>query len=161
MSLHDHLPHSSSRRSASLATRARAWCHQFDLDRELAAGTDPEGSPQLRARAQQLTSVHFRRELIAQLDGALIKAEHPPHWHSAGLPVQCRDVAAAADALRALRAALHAATSSRVQGIALAACLLNDPDGPLYQAWPDGTIARLADAATSALAVDEQPASPG
>jgi hypothetical protein len=147
-----HLRRRNSKRSEALGTRVRAWCHQFELDRDLAAGADPSRAPHLQARADQLTSTHFRRELIAQLDGALAKADRPPHWHSASLPVQSEQVRAAEPSLRALRHALQGA-SVCVQGAALAACLLNDPNGPLYHPHADSSIADLADAATAALAV--------
>jgi hypothetical protein len=147
-----HLRRRNSTRSDALGTRVRAWCHQFQLDRDLAAGAQPSRSPDLQARADQLTSMHFRRELIAQLDGALAKADRPPHWHSASLPVQTEQVRAAEPSLRALRHALQSA-SVCVQGAALAACLLNDPNGPLYRPRAGSSIADLANAATAALAL--------
>jgi hypothetical protein len=151
----------ASERSESLGVRARAWCHQFELDRELAAGADPTRSPQLQARAHQLTSAHFRRELVAQLDGALLKADHQPHWHSASLPVQSSRVREARESLQALRQALQGSSVVCVRGAALAACLLNDPDGPLYQPRADDTIAHLARAATAALSANEEPSRTG
>jgi hypothetical protein len=42
-----------------------------------------------------------------------------------------------------------------LQGLALAACLLNDPEGPLYHPCSRGGLAQLADEATSALAAHE------
>jgi hypothetical protein len=157
MRLSLRLPRRSSKRSDSLGTRARAWCRQFELDRELADGADPSRSPDLQARAEQLTSAHFRRELIAQLDGALAKADHPPHWHSASLPVQSEHVRAAQGPLRALRRALQSSSTGCVQGAALAACLLNDPNGPLYRARAGGSIADLANAATAVIGSATEP----
>jgi hypothetical protein len=81
----------------------------------------------------------------------LAKAEHPPHWHSVRLPVRAVDVRAARDALRALRQALTASEAGCLPGLALAACLLNDPQGPLYHPCSGGDIAQLADQATRAL----------
>jgi hypothetical protein len=63
--------------------------------------------------------------------------------------------------LQALRSALHSPAPPCVQGAALAACLLNDPDGPLYRPATGGTIARLADAATSALSAPPVPPAAG
>jgi hypothetical protein len=125
--------------------------HQFELDRELADGADPARSPALQARAHQLAGAHFRRELVAHIDGVLAKAEHPPHWHSVSLPVQAAEVHAARQPLQHLRAALLDPSTPCIQGVALAACLVNDPSGPLYQRQGGAAITRLAEEATAAM----------
>jgi hypothetical protein len=48
------------------------------LDRELAGGTSPEASATLAARAMQLTSPGFRRDLAASLQRILAAAGKPP-----------------------------------------------------------------------------------
>jgi hypothetical protein len=88
---------------------------------------------------------------MARLDCALIKAEHPPHWHGVRLPVQASEVRAARPTLEALREALSGSAPADLRGVALAACLINDPTGPLYHRFPPGTIARAAEQATAAL----------
>jgi hypothetical protein len=148
--MHLHLPRRNASGSGSLGSRAWAWVHQFKLDRELADGADPGRSPALQARAHQLVGTHFRRELVAQLDAVLDKAEHPPHWHSVSLPVRALEVRAAHNALAALRQALKDPGAPCVRGVALAACLINDPDGPLYH-QTGADIAQLADVATASL----------
>jgi hypothetical protein len=149
-----HLSRHHASGSGSLGSRARAWVHQFELDRELADGADPARSPALQARAHQLLSGHSRRELVAQLDAVLTKAEHPPHWHSVSLPVRALDIHAARQSLEALRAALHDPAAPCVRGVAIAACLINDRSGPLYQRQSASAIAQLARAATVALKQD-------
>jgi hypothetical protein len=131
------------------------WLHQFDLDRELADGADPAGTPALQARARQLLSTHFRRELVAQLDGVLAKVGHPPHWHSASLSIRSGEVGGAREELSALRRALVDVAEPPVRGVALAACLINDPDGPLYRSHDGWAISQLARAATAALMARE------
>jgi hypothetical protein len=126
--------------------------HQFELDRQLADGVDPAASPALQTRARQLQAIRCRQHLVAQIDAALAAAEHPPHWHSARIPVRAVDVRAARDALGALRQALTACDAGCLPGLALAACLLNDSEGPLYHSCSRGDIALLADEATRALA---------
>ena len=142
------------RRNASgpglLGARAWAWLHQAELDRDLAGGADATDSPALRTRAKQLTGAHFRRELVAQLDAALDKAEHPPHWRSVSVPVRAFEVRAARASLTALRQALLDPGVPCVRGVALAACLINDPDGPLYR-QTGADIAQLAESATMTL----------
>src|SRR5215468_186856 len=60
--------------------RALARCAAARLDRELAAGTSPETSATLAARAIQLTSMRFRRDLATTCSGY----SRPPGttcWH--------------------------------------------------------------------------------
>ena len=151
--MHLHLPRRHASGSDSFGSRAWAWLHQFELDRQLADGADPASSHALQARAHQLLSTRFRRELVAQLDGVLAKVEHPPHWHSVSLPVCAVEVSAAREALEALRQALQDPAVPSVQGIALAACLINDPDGPLYQRQHEVVITQLAEVTLAALTV--------
>ena len=149
--MHLHVPHRHAPGSGKLSGRAWAWMHQFELDRQLADGADTASSPALKTRARQLRTPHFREALVAELDTVLVKAEHPPHWHSPSLPVRSLEVHAARGALGALRQALAAPGVPCVQGIALAACLIHDPGGPLYHACASGDIGQLARQATVTL----------
>ncbi len=137
--------------SDSLGSRAWAWTHQSELDRELADGADPAQSGALQTRAHQLLGGRLRRGLLAELDVVLAKAEHPPHWHSVSQPVQALEVQAARASLEMLRAALQQPAAGCVRGIALAACLINDHSGPLYHGHDATAITQLAQAATMAL----------
>jgi hypothetical protein len=148
--MHLSLHRRSSSGPGLLGPRAWAWLHQAELDRELAGGADATDSPALETRAKQLIGPHFRRELVAQLDAALDKAEHPPHWRSVSVPVRACEVRAARDSLTALRQALLDAGVPSVRGVALAACLINDPDSPLYR-QTGADIAQVAESATTAL----------
>ena len=130
--MHLQLPRRHVSGSDPLGSRAWAWFHQFELDRQLADGADPAGSLALQARGHQLVGAHFRRQLVAQLDCALAKAERPPHWHSVSLPVQAAEIGAAGEALAELRQTLQDPELASVRGIALAACLITDRNGPLY-----------------------------
>jgi hypothetical protein len=84
-------------------------------------------------------------------------AEHPPRWRSVRIPVRAVDVRAARDALGGLREALLAGDADGLPGLALAACMLKDPQGPLYHPCSRGEIAQLADEARSALAGRQPP----
>ena len=138
--------------SGSLSGRAGVWVHQLELDRQLADRVDPASSPALLTRARQLQAIGCRQQFAAQIDAALANADHPPHWRSVRIPVSAVDVRAARDALGGLREALLACEADGLPGLALAACLLNDLQGPLYHPCSRGEIARLADEARSALA---------
>ncbi len=148
--MHLHVPRRRSFDRDDHRSRAWVWLHQFELDRELAGGVDPDSSRALQIRAHQLTNPHFREELIAQLDCALCKADHPPHWRSASLPVRAREVQAARPQLEALREALCHRADLSVQGLAMAACLINDPTGPMFHQQPT-TIGEAASAAIEHL----------
>jgi hypothetical protein len=146
-----HLPHHHHRDDRSPGSRAWVWLHQFELDRQLAAGVDPAGSPALAARAQLITGGRFRRGLVDHIESALARAERPPHWHSATLPVCTGEIRAARQALGALARTLKEPGVSNVRGVALAACLVNDPHGPLYQRAGADEISSLAQDAVALL----------
>jgi hypothetical protein len=143
---HPHLPH-----PGSVGSHVSVWLHQFELDRRLADGADPESSPELGMRARLLVGTRFRRHLLAELESVLARAEHPPHWRSASLPVCAGAVRGAEEPLRRLAGALGADREPPVRGVALAACLINDPTGPLYARSRCHRIAPLAEEATAAL----------
>lgn len=153
---HPHLPH-----AGSLTSHLTVWVHQFELDRSLADGADPASSPDLKMRAEVLVSRRCRRRLVAELDSVRARAAHPPHWHSATLPVCAGSVLAAADALERLGRALQACDDPPVRGVALASCLINDPDGPLYCRATSHTIAALAGEATAVLSLASTPTTRG
>ena len=147
---HHHSPRSSTEQSiAGRTLAAKAWLNQFELDRELTGGVDIHTSAELQARARQLQSEHVKRHLVAAIDGALEKAEHPPQWRSTRLPVQASEVKHARAALAALQQAL-ASPEPSVRGIAQASCLLNDFESPLYHHRDGLTVAELANLATAA-----------
>ena len=135
------------------------------LDRALAEGTSPEANASLAARAAQLTSTGFRRDLAAGLRRILVAAE--PHEPPA-LPVAAR---ALLDPARPSRLTLRTARISRsapllaelasrllepgpvpVRGVAMVAELLADGAGPLYNEAARDDLGALAERAATALA---------
>jgi hypothetical protein len=131
------------------------------LDRELAEGASPEASASLAARAAQLTSTGFRRDLAAGLRRILIAAESP------ALPVAAHVLLGPARpsrlTLRTARisrsAPLLAEVASRllepgpipVRGVAMVAELLADGAGPLYHEAARDDLGTLAERAARAL----------
>ena len=79
------------------------------------------------------------------------RAAHPPYWHSATLPVCAGSVLDSADSLRRLATALQTCEDPPIRGVALAACLINDPAGPLYDPGLSPQISTLARDATEVL----------
>jgi hypothetical protein len=120
--------------------RLLARCAAARLDCELAASTNPETSALLAARAIQLTSMKFRRDLARSLQRILAAAGHP----TAGLPLPtaavqppriplCRTrISRSAGPLAGLAGYLAAPGPVRAQGVAMVSQLLADGAGPLY-----------------------------
>ena len=146
-----HLTHPHLPRPGSVGSHVSVWLHQFALDRRLADGEDPNGSPELHMRARLLVSARCRRHLVAELESVMARAEHPPYWHSVSLPVCAGSVRAAEDSLRRLAGALQTRRDPPVRGVALAACLINDPSGPLYDRDRCQQISALAGEASTVL----------
>jgi hypothetical protein len=138
------------------------------LDRALAAGTRPEASAGLAARATRLTSTGFRRDLAASLRRILVAAGEP------ALPVAARSPLGVARSplgvARPLRVPLRSARISQsaplladlasrllepgpvpVAGVAMVTELLADGTGPLYRDAADDDLAVLATQAAVAL----------
>ena len=118
--------------------RMLARCAAARLDRELAAGTSPETSASLAARAMQLTSMKFRRELAASVQRILAAAGSPAvveptiAGHPLRLPLSRARIRQSAEPLAALAGCLTTPGPVPVRGVAMVSQLLADGSGPLY-----------------------------
>ena len=140
------------------------------LDRALAAGTSPEASAGLAARAAQLTSTGFRRDLAASVRRILVAAGSPALPVTAGSPALPVAAHAPLGSARPSRLPLRTARISRsapllaevasrllepgpvpVRGVAMVAQLLADGTGPLYREAARDDLDALAERAVSAL----------
>jgi hypothetical protein len=121
-------------RHARLRARLRAGA----LERALIAGADPSDSPQLAARAAQLTSPRTRATLAAGLNRLVHASEGPQRrWWAAS---QREPLVANAGAIDELAELLCADTPLYARGVAIVSRLLSDGSGPLYR----GSGARIA-----------------
>jgi len=119
----------------------RARCAAARLDRELAAGASPETSATLAARAMQLTSTKFRRDLAISVQRILAAAGEPAAVlpsvvgavPSLGLPLCRAQISPSAVPLAKLAGYLAAPGPLPVQGVAMVSRLLADGTGPLYR----------------------------
>jgi hypothetical protein len=110
------------------------------LDRQLAAGTSPETSVALAARAIQLTSMTCRRDLAASVQRILAAAGDPPavipSRAAAGPPPRLQlsraQISQLTGPLARLAGCLAAPGPVPAQAAALASQLLADGAGPLY-----------------------------
>jgi hypothetical protein len=136
-----------------------ARCAAARLDGELAAGTSPETSTCLAARAIQLTSMRSRRDLATSVRRILAAAEYAPAVTPARaaavapprLPLSRAQISQLAGPLARLADYLAAPGPVSVQGVAMASQLLADGTGPLYHPVPGDDLRDLIDNLTQAL----------
>ena len=137
--------------------RVLARCAAARLDRELAAGTSPETSVGLAARAMQLTSMKFRRELASSVQRMLAVAGAPPAvtptiaGHPLRLPLSRARIRQSAVPLGALAGCLTTPGPVPVQGVAMVSRLLADGSGPLYCAARRDDLGVMIETMTRAL----------
>jgi hypothetical protein len=119
--------------------RILARCAAARLDRELAAGTSPETSAWLAARAMQLTSVQARRDLTISVQRILTAAGQPAGMlapaaavHPPRIPLNRARISQLAVPLASVAGYLTAPGPVPVQGVAMISLLLADGAGPLY-----------------------------
>ena len=134
------------------------------LDRELAAGTSPEASASLAARATRLTSTEFRRDLAVSLRRILVAAAEPtlpvaaaaPHLPLGSarplrIPLRTTRISQSAPLLAELASRLLEPGPVPARGVALVAQLLADGTGPLYREAARDDLGTLAERAVRAL----------
>lgn len=138
--------------------RVLARCAAARLDRELAAGTPPESSAGLAARAMALTSTKVRRELAASVQRILAAAGQPQAAmlspaavRPARIPVNRTRISQSAVPLAALAGCLAAPGPVQVQGVAMLSHLLADGTGPLYHDGRGDDLGTIIEHVTRAL----------
>lgn len=139
--------------------RVLARCAAARLDRELAAGTPPESSAGLAARAMTLTSTKIRRELAASLQRILAAAGQPQATmrspaaavRPARIPVNRARIRQSAVPLAELASCLAAPGPVHVQGVAMLTQLLADGAGPLYHDGRGDDLSATIEHVTRAL----------
>jgi hypothetical protein len=120
--------------------RMLARCAAARLDRKLAAGASPETSASLAARAIQLTSMKYRRDLATNVqrilavagEPAAIMPSSPAAAHPPRIPLRRARISQSARPLAKLARHLAGPGPVAVQGVAMISRLLADGTGPLY-----------------------------
>lgn len=102
------------------------------VDRELAAGWPPEISPRHAIRARRLVAPRMRHALAGSLEHLLSIASGPLAGLSSRAPIHRERVRQAEPEIRRLIVALRAAGPIPVRGVAIAADLLTNGRGPIY-----------------------------
>lgn len=142
---------SSRGSSTSAALRFKTWWRRGRLDKQLARGTSPEESAELRLRSEQLEDRSERARLADALEGAVREASEPAAFQS--LAVRRPEVRACADGMVELARRLRDGRPINVRGIAETAVLLSDGKSPLYSARASLSLPEALRAAR--LALDE------
>ena len=128
-----------------------AWWHAATLDRQLAAGVDPQASAVLARRARKLTTRRRRQHVASGLARALRSAQdHRPAFTAAVQP-RAQELIAAQPVLACLGHRLRSAEPVTAQGMVMLGALLTDAASPLYQRTEPGTLASRLRAAAAAL----------
>jgi hypothetical protein len=122
-------PSCAPRRSSWLAA-LRCRLRRNEIDRDLAAGADPDSSQCLRRRAAQLTSASSREALAAAYERHLAAATSGPELTV--VPVNWSAVRAAAPRIVHIAQRLREDPRVRAQGVARARLLLADGNSALY-----------------------------
>jgi hypothetical protein len=133
---------------SSLLITLRCRLRRNAIDRELAAGVEPESSECRDLRASELTAGSNREALAAAYERHLAAARSVPP--PSVVPVNCRGVRTAAPRLAHLAKRLRDDPRVRAQGVARARLLLTERDSALH-ATGDGLS--LVDEVCSTLAL--------
>jgi hypothetical protein len=116
----------------SLPRRLRGHWRATELDRALAAGVDPETTPEIAAHAESLCSRRKREALAGAIYLALKDASLGTSPLSVRVPIARDAVRRNRPELLALAAELRQATDVSPRGVAAARLLVTNGTGPLY-----------------------------
>jgi hypothetical protein len=151
-------------RPRRLADRVLARLLGASLDESLAAGSAPESSRLLAARAQAVVTPRARRSVVANWERVLRRAyraqprpsgqPHRSTWPGASraaVPLCADRIVAAEPLIRELTARLTASAPVPARGVAMARILLTDATGPVYQRRARVPLTTALAAATAQL----------
>ncbi len=141
----------SPRRRPTRRTRLTLRLLGFRLDRRLAAGEPPWSSPELSARAAELTAPTERWRLAEDVDRVIESAAQPPRPKGAAVPLNRTGVLACGPLLSDLVDDLRHAECIEARGVALVRRLLRDGGSPLYAPESKAALERAVRQAHTAL----------
>ena len=121
------------------------------LDRELAAGRQPESARLLAARADDIVSLRRRQALARNWEHLLEMARRLAGPGSARVLLRRDRITAAEPEVRQMMTRLLAPLPVAAQGVAAVSVLLTDATGPLYNLRSHAPLVTLLRAATAQL----------
>jgi hypothetical protein len=110
------------------------------LDREIAAGAPPQGSPARSARAAQLATPRTRRTIATLLETIIDSADERQQDRSSYLVLAHDAVLESRDGLLELARLLRSDAPLAARALALAAVLAEHSDSPLVSSSPTHTV---------------------
>jgi hypothetical protein len=113
--------------------------HARDLDRQLATGTDPMLSDELSLRVGQLGSSHTRIRLSYELRSA-VEAATGQHPSLVRTRLRLAEIQESEGLMLTLAERLRSGEPLGVQGLAMAAGLVNDRSSDLYRSSTGGSL---------------------
>jgi hypothetical protein len=123
----------------------------FVLDEQLAEGRSPDDNPVAAARARQLVSPDFRRQLVRAWTDVMARAAAGPHPLSPKVTPSQRRVSEDREEIAEMLDALAAPLPHAARGVAMANVLLTDGTGPLFNVHHPQGLAASVRAATRQL----------
>lgn len=136
---------------AGLSASWQAWWNAWELDRELAAGTNPQASAALAVRAQRITGRRSRQRVADGLARTLRSVRVDPPGFTAAARPDAGEVLAARETLASLERRLRAPEPVRPRGTAILGLLLTDCTSPLYRPAESGALGGVLHAAAAGL----------
>jgi hypothetical protein len=149
---------SDPRRSASIATRLRAWWRRPDLDRALASGADPSQDDVLSLRAAQLTEPRTLECLATSIEAATELAAMGGARATELVQLRKRAVLDARPALLGLALRLRDQAIVAPQGAAMASHLVGSSNSPLFANSVNASLWAYARRASAAIDDAREPA---
>jgi len=140
----------------SLRIRLQALARRGRLDRELAAGADPNATALRRERAHRLLSDRMRGDLAQALENLLADAERSPKPFSSRVPIARAAIRDSRWDIESIVQRLREPAYISPQGMAMLSVLLSDGTGPLFGSDPSPRRLRWSLAAV-ATAIDHGP----
>lgn len=139
--------------AVSLRTRVQTRLHRNTLDRELAAGNDPNSGTVRHERARELVGEKTRRQFAAGLERLLAEADSGPRGFTSKVPIARAAIHDSRGDLETIVERLKAPAYISPQGVAMASLLLTDGASPCYGKDPASSqeLRRALEAAVEAI----------
>jgi hypothetical protein len=136
--------------------RMRARLGARRLDRRLAAGADPDATPELRRRARRLSGVEARHHLAEVLDRIRSEAGGERRPFESASPLAREAIRGCPAEIEAIIDRLKGDTAPPPRGIARVALLVHDPPSPLlHPETSEVQLRKALDSILRDLALDE------
>lgn len=132
----------SASAGAALALRMKVYLTRGRLDRQLAAGHAHDAAAELTLRAKHLTNPRTQRDIARNLRGIVRFVDHQESRRGIScVVISPRAVRGGRTAICELAEQLERAAPVNPRGIVLAQALLTDGNSPLFNPYPERTVA--------------------